>query len=122
MQKQREEHRESQWGDADSLTAVQNFLTQVLGLYTTFIAVIEKDHIFVHMGWVTWTWILVGVSFPIASLVVYQTHSWLTLLLSFGGTVGNALLGVVLLHIITITRDQLKYQESIPFSTMGSHR
>lgn len=104
--KQHEESRPRKWGDADSLTAVQNLITQFLGLYTTFITAIEDDHLFDHLGWPSWIWIFLGISCPIASLVTYETFGWMTPLLSFGGTIGNAFLGVVLLNIITSTRKQ----------------
>lgn len=108
MMKQHEEGRSRKWGDADSLTAVQNLITQLLGLYTTFIAVIEDDHLFSHLSWPSWTWIFLGTSCPIFSLALYEAFGWVTPLLSFGGTIGNAFLGVVLLEIITAKRKQLR--------------
>ena len=110
--KQHEENRPRKWGDADSLTAIQNLITQLLGLYTTFITVIDDDRLFSHLGWPSWAWIFLGTSCPIASLVVYGAFGWVTPLLSFGGTIGNAFLGVVLLNIITTKRRQWK-EESI---------
>lgn len=95
-------------------------MTQLLGLYTTFITVIDDDHLFSHLGWPSWTWILLGTCFPITSVLVYEAFGWVTPLLSFGGTIGNAFLGIVLLNIVTQARKQWREEsvQGLPLSNI----
>jgi hypothetical protein len=111
--KQSFERPDGTWGDAGFYTNLQNMLVQLVGLYTTFITAIESDHLTVHLGWSAYLSIMLGLGGPIAALPVFQFRPWLTPLVLFGGSVGNAFLGVNLLVKITERRQVLNRKHEI---------